>query len=101
MICAVLDVASRGRAGTGARARARAAPLDVDVRIVASVRRAAARADVVSVGPTVEWESNGSIAPIAPGRATARRTAEALRTLEPDVVHLHEPLVPGPDRRPR
>ena len=51
---------------------------------------------IVSVGPTVEWESNGSIAPIAPGRATARRTAEALRTLEPDVVHLHEPIVPGP-----
>jgi phosphatidylinositol alpha-mannosyltransferase len=50
----------------------------------------------VSVGPTVEWESNGSIAPIAPGRATARRTAEALRSLEPDHVHLHEPAVPGP-----
>ena len=53
-------------------------------------------ATIVSVGPTVEWESNGSIAPISPGRATARRTAEALRTLEPDVVHLHEPIVPGP-----
>jgi phosphatidylinositol alpha-mannosyltransferase len=48
------------------------------------------------VGPTVEWESNGSVAPIATGRATARRTAEALRSIEPDVVHLHEPAVPGP-----
>jgi phosphatidylinositol alpha-mannosyltransferase len=70
--------------------------LDVDVRIVAPCDGPPPDATIVSVGPTVEWESNGSIAPIAPGRATARRTAEVLRTLEPDVVHLHEPIVPGP-----
>jgi len=70
--------------------------LDVDVRIVAPCDGPPPDPSVVSVGPTVEWESNGSIAPIAPGRATARRTAEALRSLEPDVVHLHEPAVPGP-----
>jgi phosphatidylinositol alpha-mannosyltransferase len=70
--------------------------LDIDVRIVAPCDGPPPDATIVSVGPTVEWESNGSIAPIAPGRATARRTAEALRTLEPDVVHLHEPIVPGP-----
>jgi phosphatidylinositol alpha-mannosyltransferase len=70
--------------------------LDVDVRIVAPCDGPPPESTIVSVGPTVEWESNGSIAPIAPGRATARRTAEALRTLEPDVVHLHEPIVPGP-----
>ena len=39
--------------------------------------------------------SNGSVAPIAAGRAVARRTIEALRTFEPDVVHLHEPFSPG------
>jgi phosphatidyl-myo-inositol alpha-mannosyltransferase len=70
--------------------------LDIDVRIVAPCDGPPPDATIVSVGPTVEWESNGSIAPIAPGRATARRTAEALRSLEPDVVHLHEPIVPGP-----
>jgi len=70
--------------------------LDVDVRIVAPCDGPPPESTIVSVGPTVEWESNGSIAPISPGRATARRTAEALRTLEPDVVHLHEPIVPGP-----
>ena len=31
-----------------------------------------------------------------PGRVTARRTAEALRSMQPDIVHLHEPAVPGP-----
>ncbi len=70
--------------------------LDVDVRIVAPCDGPPPEATIISVGPTVEWESNGSIAPISPGRATARRTAEVLRTLEPDVVHLHEPIVPGP-----
>jgi phosphatidylinositol alpha-mannosyltransferase len=70
--------------------------LDVDVRIVAPCDGPPPDATILSVGPTVEWESNGSVAPISPGRATARRTAEALRALEPDVVHLHEPIVPGP-----
>jgi phosphatidyl-myo-inositol alpha-mannosyltransferase len=70
--------------------------LDFDVRIVAPCDGPPPDPTIVSVGPTVEWESNGSIAPIAPGRATARRTAEALRSLEPDIVHLHEPIVPGP-----
>lgn len=50
----------------------------------------------MSVGPSVEWNSNGSVAPISPGRATARRTAEVMRSIEPDLVHLHEPAVPGP-----
>jgi len=70
--------------------------LDVDVRIVAPCDGPPPDPTIVSVRPSVEWESNGSIAPISPGRATARRTAEALRSLEPDVVHLHEPIVPGP-----
>jgi phosphatidyl-myo-inositol alpha-mannosyltransferase len=70
--------------------------LDVDVRIVAPCDGPPPDPTIVSVGPSLEWESNGSIAPISPGRATARRTAEALRSLEPDVVHLHEPIVPGP-----
>jgi phosphatidyl-myo-inositol alpha-mannosyltransferase len=70
--------------------------LDVDVRIVAPCDGPPPDPSIISVGPTVEWESNGSIAPIAPGRAAARRTAEALRSMEPDVVHLHEPAVPGP-----
>ncbi|MEX2549545.1 MAG: glycosyltransferase family 4 protein [Nitriliruptoraceae bacterium] len=37
---------------------------------------------------------NGSVAPIALGPATAAATIRALRALRPDVVHVHEPLVP-------
>jgi phosphatidyl-myo-inositol alpha-mannosyltransferase len=70
--------------------------LDIDVRIIAPCDGPPPDPSIVSVGPSIEWESNGSIAPIAPGRASARRTAEALRTMQPDVVHLHEPAVPGP-----
>jgi phosphatidyl-myo-inositol alpha-mannosyltransferase len=70
--------------------------IDVDVRIIAPCDGPPPDPSIVSVGPTIEWESNGSIAPIATGKGTARRTAEALRTIEPDVVHLHEPPVPGP-----
>ena len=70
--------------------------LGVDVRILAPCDGPPPDPSVVSVGPSVEWESNGSIAPIASGRASARRTAEALRSLEPDLVHVHEPAVPGP-----
>jgi phosphatidylinositol alpha-mannosyltransferase len=70
--------------------------LDVDVRVVGPCDGPPPDPMVIDVGPTVEWESNGSIAPIAPGRAPARRTTEALRSLAPDVVHLHEPVVPGP-----
>jgi phosphatidylinositol alpha-mannosyltransferase len=51
---------------------------------------------VMSVGPSTKVESNGSISPIAPGKDAARRTLEALRAFAPDVMHLHEPLVPGP-----
>lgn len=37
---------------------------------------------------------NGSVAPVALGPLAARRTLRALEQLGPDVVHVHEPLVP-------
>ena len=67
-----------------------------DVRLIAPLDGPPPEPGIVSVCPSVEWESNGSIAPIAPGQAAARRTIGALTAIEPDVVHLHEPLVPGP-----
>jgi phosphatidylinositol alpha-mannosyltransferase len=70
--------------------------LGVDVRVIAPCDGPPPEPGVVCVGPSVEWNSNGSVAPISPGRATARRTAEVLRSIEPDLVHLHEPAVPGP-----
>jgi phosphatidylinositol alpha-mannosyltransferase len=40
--------------------------------------------------------ANGSVAPIAPDPAATLRTIRVLRDEDFDVVHLHEPLAPGP-----
>jgi phosphatidylinositol alpha-mannosyltransferase len=51
---------------------------------------------VISVGSSVSLAANGSVAPLAADPAAIRRTLEVLAAEEPDVLHLHEPLVPGP-----
>lgn len=51
---------------------------------------------VTSLGNCVPLAANGSVAPIAPDPSCALRTIRALRDEGFDVVHLHEPLVPGP-----
>lgn len=47
---------------------------------------------VISVGRSHRFRVNGSIAAMAPGPAAARRTRQALRDGDYDVVHLHEPV---------
>jgi phosphatidylinositol alpha-mannosyltransferase len=44
----------------------------------------------------VPLAANGSVAPLAPDPPAIRRTLDVLRAEAPDVLHLHEPLVPGP-----
>jgi phosphatidyl-myo-inositol alpha-mannosyltransferase len=45
----------------------------------------------------VGFATNGSVSPMAEAqRIASDRTLEALRVFDPDVLHLHEPLVPGP-----
>jgi phosphatidylinositol alpha-mannosyltransferase len=51
---------------------------------------------VTPLGNSVPLAANGSVAPIAPDLPCALRTIRALRDEDFDVVHLHEPLVPGP-----
>ena len=51
---------------------------------------------VTSVGRSVPLAANGSVAPLAPDPPAIRRTLDVLRAEAPDVLHLHEPLVPGP-----
>jgi phosphatidylinositol alpha-mannosyltransferase len=67
----------------------------VDARLLAPTDGPPPMPGVTSLGPSVRYPSNGSIAPIASTKAASRRTLEALRVFEPDVVHLHEPLSPG------
>ena len=53
-------------------------------------------AGVTPLGRSVPLATNGSVAPIAPDPACALRTIRVLRDEDFDVVHLHEPFVPGP-----
>ena len=53
--------------------------------------------------PMVSWAGrpvrirfNRSVAPISPWPRSARLTGEALTSFRPDVIHAHEPFVPGP-----
>jgi phosphatidyl-myo-inositol alpha-mannosyltransferase len=51
-------------------------------------------AEHVSTGGSVKVPFNGSVAPIGLSPLTVRRTVAALRDLDPEVIHVHEPLVP-------
>jgi phosphatidylinositol alpha-mannosyltransferase len=70
--------------------------IGVDARVVSPCDGPPPEPGIITVGPTTNFSSNGSVAPIASGKTVARRTLEARRVIEPDVIHLHEPLVPGP-----
>ena len=48
------------------------------------------------VGRSLPISVNGSRAPVSPFPATMARTVSALRSFSPDIVHIHEPFVPGP-----
>lgn len=68
----------------------------VGASVVAPCDGAPPEPGVADVGCSIPFAANGSVAPIAPDPAALRRTLEVLRAEAPDVVHLHEPLVPGP-----
>src|SRR5690606_21355376 len=48
------------------------------------------------LGDSLPTAVNGSVAPLAPAPAASLRTLRALRDEAFDVVHVHEPLAPGP-----
>ncbi len=51
---------------------------------------------VTPLGNSVPTAANGSVAPLAPDPSAQLRTIRALRDEAFDVLHLHEPLAPGP-----
>ncbi len=53
-------------------------------------------ASVTPLGNSIPTFANGSMAAVAPDPAASLRTIRALRDEAFDVVHLHEPIVPGP-----
>jgi phosphatidylinositol alpha-mannosyltransferase len=70
----------------------------VSVTVVAPAANGEAPPDgcgFIRVGRSVRIAVNGSLAPVAPGPVAMARTVAGLRRLRPDVVHVHEPFVPG------
>ncbi len=53
-------------------------------------------AGVTPLGNSLPASANGSIAPIAPDPSCQLRAIRAMRDEAFDVIHLHEPLAPGP-----
>jgi phosphatidyl-myo-inositol alpha-mannosyltransferase len=70
--------------------------MGVDARVLAPCDGPPPDAGVTPLGNSVPTASNGSVAPLAPDVSCALRTIRALREERFDVVHLHEPLCPGP-----
>ncbi|MHB1486614.1 MAG: glycosyltransferase family 4 protein [Acidimicrobiales bacterium] len=67
-----------------------------DARVLAPCDGPPPEPGVVPLGRSIPLATNGSIAPIAPDIYAALRTVRVLRDEGFDVVHVHEPLVPGP-----
>ncbi len=65
-------------------------------RVLAPCDEAPPDTGVTPLGRSVRVAANGSRAPLAPDPACGRRTLRALRDEDFDIVHLHEPLCPGP-----
>lgn len=51
---------------------------------------------VTPLGDSLPTSANGSIAPLAPDPSATLRTMQILRDERFDVIHVHEPLAPGP-----
>ncbi len=51
---------------------------------------------VTPLGDSLPTSANGSVAPLAPDPSATLRTIRVLREEAFDVVHIHEPLAPGP-----
>jgi len=67
-----------------------------EVRVLAPCDGPPPDAGVTPLGRSVPTAANGSVAPLAPDPSAQLRTIRALRDEGFDVVHLHEPIAPGP-----
>lgn len=68
----------------------------IDARVIGPCDGPPPEPGIYSIGPSQVIDGNGSQAPITFGPEVTRRTLQLVKDLDPDVVHLHEPFVPGP-----
>ncbi|MFZ6002801.1 MAG: glycosyltransferase family 4 protein [Actinomycetota bacterium] len=67
-----------------------------DVRVLGPCDGPPPDSGVTPLGRSVPTAANGSVAPLAPDPSAQLRTIRALRDEDFEVVHLHEPIAPGP-----
>lgn len=67
----------------------------VEARVLAPCDGPPPETWVTPLGDSIPTVANGSMAPVAPDPSAALRTVRALRDEAFDVIHIHEPLVPG------
>lgn len=65
-----------------------------EVAVIGPGSPGAAAAAHLPVGRGVPVRFNGSVAPVALEPGAFRRTRQAIAAVQPDVVHVHEPVVP-------
>lgn len=70
--------------------------LGIEARILGPCDGPPPDPSVTPLGNSIPTADNGSVAAIAPDPSAALRTLRALRDEDFDVVHLHEPIAPGP-----
>jgi phosphatidyl-myo-inositol alpha-mannosyltransferase len=67
-----------------------------DVRVLGPCDGPPPDVGITPLGNSLPVAGNGSVAPIAPDVPAQLRAIRVLRDEDFDVVHLHEPLIPGP-----
>ncbi len=68
----------------------------IEVRVLGPCDGPPPETYITPLGNSLPTASNGSIAPIAPDLSATLRTIRAIKEEQFDVIHLHEPLSPGP-----
>lgn len=69
--------------------------MGIEVRVLAPCDGPPPATFVTPLGNSLPTSANGSIAPLAPDPACQLRTIRALTEEEFDVLHIHEPFIPG------
>ena len=70
--------------------------MGIEVRVLGPCDGPPPATFVTPLGNSLPTAANGSMAPLAPDPAAALRTMRVLFEEQFDVLHLHEPFVPGP-----
>ena len=70
--------------------------MGIEVRVLAPCDGPPPDTFVTPLGNSLPTSANGSMAPLAPDASCSLRTMRALGDEQFDVLHLHEPFLPGP-----